>query len=190
MMHLSAMKRPLNVLFILILAGCAQLQPPYNGTQAAVQSYRYSPSNVTEILAFGAEIAKMNESSRAEKCKALASQTKKPGEHRTIQLKLMVGRLLSDSCGDIPALLEEIDRLEISRDAVDLQHLVALHKLALIRIYEQSQKLSSMEQKRPKVIKSSPDAKGTDKSEARILREKLEAIRSMEKQLDESSSGN
>jgi hypothetical protein len=55
-----------------------------------------------------------------------------------------------------------------------------------------SRKSGSTERKQ-KTVQSVPESKGTNgskKDETRLLREKLEAIRSMEKQLDESGGGN
>jgi hypothetical protein len=56
----------------------------------------------------------------------------------------------------------------------------------------QSKKLSAAEQKQKKVktVLESKEPSEPKKNETRLLREKLEAIRSMEKQMDESVDGN
>ena len=70
-----------------------------------------------------------------------------------------------------------------------MQKLVAIDTEILKRLQNVSRKPVSQERK-PKKVQSVPESKetkGSNKNETRLLREKLEAIRSMEKHLDESS---
>jgi hypothetical protein len=69
-----------------------------------------------------------------------------------------------------------------------MQRLVAIHTEALKRLQNVSRKPGTLEHKQ-KTVQSVPESKDTSESkkdENRLLREKLEAIRSMEKHLDES----
>ncbi len=105
----------------------------------------------------------------------------------------MVGRLLSDACGDIPKILNGVDSIPPgSLSDERMQKLVAIHTEALKRLQNVSRKLGSLERKQKTSNlywnRKIPD--GSKKDETRLLREKLEAIRSMEKHLDESGDAN
>ena len=132
-------------------------------------------------------MANMSEASRSELCKSLLD-SQKTSTSSDVQLQLMVGRLLSDACGDIPKILEGIDAIK-PRYIFDenLQRFITLHAQVLTHMQKQAIKLNNIEHDQQKV-KSMLDVKGVKKKETRLLREKLEAIRSMEKQLDESSN--
>jgi hypothetical protein len=73
-----------------------------------------------------------------------------------------------------------------------MQRLVTIHTEALKRLHNVSRKLGSLERKQKTVqsVLESKDTNGSKKNETQLLREKLEAIRSMEKHLDESGDAN
>lgn len=130
--------------------------------------------------------------SRAKVCRLLLkSQNEASGTG--IQLRLMVGRLLSDACGDITGILDAVgaippDSLPDER----MRRFVAIHTETLKRLQTVSRKTGSLERKQ-KEVQSVPEPKEVKeprKDETRLLREKLEAIRSMEKHLDESGDAN
>lgn len=178
-------------LSLLLLAGCAHYNAGYK--ERVVERYpdAYAQSDFDELLGFGAGMAGMPASSRTETCRSLLKRQKDtpdPG----VQLHLMVGRLLSDACGDIPRILDGLSALPPGTFNDDrLQNLVAIHTEALKRMNTVSKKLGSLEHKQKTVqtVLESKESTGSKKDENRLLREKLEAIRSMEKQLDESSDG-
>jgi len=111
----------------------------------------------------------------------------------------MVGRLLSDACGEIPRILDDVASIS-PRSLYDerMQRFVAINTEALKRLQNVSRKVGSLErkQKTVKSVQESKDSTGPKDSteskndETRLLREKLEAIRSMEKHLDESGGAN
>ena len=108
-------------------------------------------------------------------------------------MHLMVGRLLSDACGDIPRILDGVDSIPPgSLSDERMQKFVAIHTEALKRLQNVSRKSGSVERKQKTVqsVPESKETKGSKKNETRLLREKLEAIRSMEKHLDESGDAN
>ena len=187
------------VLGFLFMAGCAEFNAGWEGNSAPYKApYTYTQSDFDELLGFGANMAKISASSRAKICHTLLkSQKDSPGAG--IQLHLMVGRLLSDACGEIPRILDDVSSIS-PRSLYDerMQRFVAINTEALKRLQNVSRKVGSLErkQKTVKSVQESKDSTGPKDSteskndETRLLREKLEAIRSMEKHLDESGDVN
>ena len=177
-------------LSLLLLAGCAELYPHYGYSDRPYDPY--TQADLDELLTFGANMANIPASSRTEVCQTLLMrQNKSPGAG--LQLHLMVGRLLSDACGGIPGILDGVSSIPAAKLYDErLQKLVAINTETLKRINNLSKKAVSL-MRRQKTVQSlleSKDAKGSKKNETRLLREKLEAIRSMEKHLDESGDAN
>jgi len=183
-----------NIIFlalsILLLAGCAELYPRYGHSDRYYDPY--AQSELDELLTFGANMANIPASSRTEVCRTLLKrQNESPGAG--IQLHLMVGRLFSDACGDIPKILDGVSSIPAANLYDErLQKLVSINTEALKRMNTLSKKIGSLgrRQKTVQSLLESKDAKGSKKNETRLLREKLEAIRSMEKHLDESGDAN
>ena len=194
---LSPMRNISLALSLLLLAGCAQLT---TGGDAGSNRYNdpYTQSDFDELLTFGANMAKLPPASRAETCRTLLKRQKNP-PGTGVQLHLMVGRLLSDACGDIPKIQDGI-RFIPAGSLTDerMQELVAVDMEALQRMQTLSKKISALERKQKTVqavlesknVTGSKEAAGSKKNETRLLREKLEAIRTMEKHLDESGDAN
>ena len=185
----------LLALILSISTGCAQFntqgekgisQSPYRPPLPNVQS------DVDDLLSFGAKMANMTVPSRAEQCRSLLKRQNEPAGGG-MQLYLMVGRLLSDACGDIPKILEGVASIPAGNFSDErMQMLVSIHTETLKRMNNTSKKLGVLERKQKSVQSAleSKESTGSKKDESRLLREKLEAIRSMEKQLDESGDGN
>lgn len=174
-----------------LLAGCAQNNATTKDNLAESFSAPFSPSESDELLNFGVNMANMSAASRAETCRGLVKRQKEADT--TLKLQLMLGRLLSDACGDIPKIIEAVNAIPPTSLADDrLQRLVAIHLEALKNQQSQNKKLASMERKQKTVqsVLDTKDAKNAKKDDSRLLREKLDAIRTMEKQMDESSGGN
>lgn len=177
------------VLSVLVLVGCTQVTPSLEG-HGDTDRYNepYAQSDFDELLAFGANMAKISPSSRAEVCHTLLKRQKNPAG-TGVHLHLLVGRLLSDACGDIPKILDGVDSIPpASLSGERMQRLVAIHTEALKRLQNVTRKVGTLErkQKSAQSVLESKDANATKNNETRLLREKLEAIRSMEKHLDES----
>jgi len=184
-------------LTLALMAGCAQTHSGYwqDRFTSHFNNDPYTQIDVDELLSFGANMANVQAASRAELCKSLLMRQKN-SEDAGIRLHLMVGRLLSDDCGSISSILDGIraiptDYLSDTR----LQRLVSIHTEALKRMDRGGQgKRTTIQRnsRKTKPLTKSKDSKETkpiNQDENRLLREKLEAIRSMEKQLDESSNG-
>lgn len=191
MLSLLSIRNISLALSLLLLTGCAEFNSGWNGYPDHYND-PYMQSDFDELLAFGANMAKTSSSSRADACRTLLKRQKDssgPG----VQLHLMVGRLLSDSCGDISRILNGLNTIPPgSLPDERMQRLVAIHTEALKRLQNVSRKTGTVERKQ-KSVQSAPEPKdtnGSNKNETRLLREKLEAIRSMEKQLDESGDAN
>ncbi|MDO9046905.1 MAG: hypothetical protein Q7U66_04110 [Methylobacter sp.] len=178
-------------LSLLLLTGCAEFNAGWNGYPDRYND-PYAQSDFDELLAFGANMSKISPSSRAEVCHTLLKRQKNP-PGAGIHLHLMVGRLLSDACGDIPKILNGLSSIPPgSLPDERMQRLVAIHTEALKRLQNVSRKIGTLEHKQKSVqsVLESKDTNGSKKNETRLLREKLEAIRSMEKHLDESGDAN
>jgi hypothetical protein len=178
-------------LSLLLLTGCAEFTSTWDGDSNR-NIDPYTQSDFDELLAFGANMANIPPSSRAKVCSTLLKRQKNsPGVG--IQLHLMVGRLLSDACGDIPTILDGIDSIPYASLSDErMQKLVTIDKETLKRLQNVSKKSASVERKSKKVqsVPESKQTQGSNNNENRLLREKLEAIRSMEKHLDESGGAN
>lgn len=181
------------LLMVFLLLGCSRFNsshPSIIPAPEVIATTTYTKSTIDELLDICADMAKLSASSRTEKCKSLMDSQQTANNDR-VQFQLLIGRLLSEDCGDIPERLEEIERLKVSYASDDkLQKLLLLHEQILINMQNQTQKMTALEHKR---YKAKPDletkeALESKDNETRLLREKLEAIRSMEKQLDESSN--
>jgi hypothetical protein len=200
------------LLSVLLLAGCARFNFGWNEDSGNYDD-PYTQSSFDELLTFGANMATMPLLSRSEVCSTLLKRQKDyPGTG--IELHLLVGRLFSDTCGDIPEILKGVGSIppeNLSDEKV--QKLVSIYTEALKRSHAASIKLSSLERKQKKLQsilesknvsrskknkpiskKNGDESKKTEdeskKNETQLLREKLEAIRSMEKHLDESGDAN
>jgi len=183
-------------LILLLLAGCASLRGKPSGDR---RDDAYARADLDELLGFGAELAGKTGTARAETCRSLLNRQKEePGTG--VQLHLLAGRLLSDACGDIPKILAGVDAIP-AKDLSDKQvgQWVAAQTEALKRLHHASKRLAALERKQKTVqsVLESKEPKAPAKGpkpakdgEARLLRDKLEAIRAMEKKLDESGDGN
>jgi hypothetical protein len=173
---------------IVLLSGCASFNsdPVAPATEPAYDPYAHS--GIDELLAFGASMSAMSEVERSELCKSLVN-TQKISPSSGKQLHLMLGRLLSDNCGDIAKIINEIQAIKPNYvDDERLQRFITINTLALRRLQNHSKKASV--DSKPKKSKSKTDIKEAtsepSKDESRLLREKLEAMRTIEKQMDES----
>lgn len=182
-------------LSLLMLTGCARLATGWGGNPGSYAE-PYAQADFDELLAFGGVMAQIPPSARAETCRTLLQrQQESPGAG--FQLHLMVGRLLSDTCGDIPKILAGVNSIPAENLSDErLQKLVSIHTETLRRINSTpncpTKKTGSLKRKQKTVqtLAEPKKATGSKNDEASLLREKLDAIRSMEKQLDENSDGN
>jgi hypothetical protein len=181
------------VLGFLFMAGCAEFNSGWEGNPGSYRApYTHTQSDFDELLGFGANMAKISPSSRAEVCRTLLKRQKKPPGIE-VYLHLMLGRLLSDACGDIPRILEGVGSIPpASLSDERMQRLVAINTEVLKRLQNVSRKVGTLERKQKSVqsVLESKDENASKKNETRLLREKLGAIRSMEKHLDESGDTN
>jgi len=194
------MKTRLTSIFLalLLLAGCAKFNLKGD------RSNPYAREDLGELLHFGSNMSNMTSSSRADVCRSLLARQKETSG-AGIQLHLMTGRLLSDACGDIGKILEGADSTPMKNLSDEqVRWLVAAQTEALKRMGNLSRKAASVEY-RSKTVQCAHESrkaraeskKGVEKSvaepqkgDSKLLRDKLEAIRSMEKKMDETGDGN
>ncbi|MFI3184545.1 MAG: hypothetical protein QX198_01025 [Methylococcaceae bacterium] len=198
LMSFHAMRNISLSFSLLLMVGCAQLGSGLNEGYTSRYQEPYVSSDFDELLAFGANMARISTAARADVCHTLLKPQKTP-PGADIHLHLMVARLLSDACGDIPTILEGVASIPPESIADQrMQRLIAIDTETLKRLQNTSKKIVTLERKQKtsqsmldsKEVAASKNVKGSKKNEANLLREKLEAIRSMEKHLDESGDAN
>ena len=176
------------LLSLLALVACAEFNSGWNRYTPRYND-PYAQSDFDELLAFGDNMSRISPSARAKICRTLMKRHNSSSSHAGIQLHLMVGRLLSDACGDISRILYEVRSIP-PRNLSDtrMQRLVAIHTEALKRMQHGQRRVvySECRQKPAHTVVGPKESNGSKNSENRLLREKLEAIRSMEKELDQS----
>jgi len=188
-------------LILLLMTGCTQVKPDQGQPVEKSQEDFYALSDLNELLDFGTSLGGKTVPARAEVCRALLNrQREAPGTG--VQLHLLTGRLLSDACGDIPKILEGVDAIPLDGLPDErVRHLVSAQREALKRLHSLSKKLAVLERKQKSLqslleskVSKNPnkagDAKASKDGEARLLRNKLEAIRAMEQKMDETGGGN
>ncbi len=172
----------------LLLSGCAKVDTNLNEGPPPI-TVQNVQSDFDDFLVFGVNMAKSSPTARAEICRSLQKRQKSSPDD-AIQLQIMLGRLLSDTCGEVPKILDGINTMQ-PEDFSDerMQKMFIIQSEALKRLLPPVPKKNVTSERKQKTDKSGIEAKeisGANKTEADLLREKLEAIRSMEKHLDES----
>lgn len=169
---------PLLALCSCLLAGCAG-----NFYDFPLHTYGRESPSVGELIDFQSDFAHKSPASRSEECRTL-SQRQRETPHARWILRLMLGRALSEACGDVAKLLRAYDNLT-ARNVLDqpVAGMAAYQAEILRRVGTGGRKGSIADRK----TKSEPTLK-TGKDESKLLREKIEAIRSIEKKMDEQST--
>jgi len=195
------------LLLSVLLSGCALFNTEEE-KDVSVQAPPPKPperSEFDELLNFAANMAGMPAAPRTETCRTLLKNQKEhPGPQ--LQLRLLVGRLYSDNCGEIAKILDGVAAIPANALSEErLYKLVASYREALkrmapstkktnINVVERKQKAVEKTVEKNSDIESTPETKAVTKeqkgSESSLLRDKLEAIRTMEKQMDEKRDGN
>lgn len=180
------------IVCVLFASGCARYNNTYNNAPPPPYD-PYAQIDFDDLLNFSANMAGISASARSDICRTLLKSDKGPSDI-SVQLHLLEGRLFSEDCGDIASILDAVAAMPPGslRDE-RAQKLITIHSEALKRLNSQPRKIGSTVERKSKTTPASatPETKeipGAKKDEARLLREKLEAIRSMEKQLDETGN--
>lgn len=141
-------------------------------------------TNVDDLVRFQADFAHRTPASRSRECQSLRKRQLQSPQARWV-LQLMLGRALSEACGDPAKLLRAYENL-VRQDAFDrsVAGMAAYQAEVLKHLRYRPGKESAADRKA--VGKEAPPARQDD---AELLREKLEAIRSIEKRMDDRSSG-
>lgn len=182
-LKLIAMASPL-----LLLGGCAHFNNADSEAKPECVVTPKAASKFDNLLAFAVDTSKMPPPARAELCRGLVKRQKDTPDSNTL-MQLLVARTLSDSCGDIGKLLDQAAAIaDTAYEDEQLRQFVGLQQEVLRNQQFMGKRLNSLEKKKKKLLgsteKEPPEA---NPSETRLLREKLDAIRTMEKQLDSGS---
>lgn len=175
-----------------VLGGCAEFSDDWARPSYYLQSHdSYSRTDLEELLGFGAAFANKSAAARAEECRRLLKRSK-ANPDTGVRLHLLVARTLSKACGDKTRIIASVggippDRLPDGR----VQNLIAIQMETLRHGASVSRKAVATPRKteRKQATVRAPDTKEAPKNdtptdEAKILREKLEAIRAIEKSMD------
>jgi hypothetical protein len=182
---------------LLLLLGCAEVEEKPEAPKPAPVEDPLLLTDIDALLAFGADMTGKTAPERAQICRNLLDRQKQTPVNG-IQLRLVTGRLLSDNCGEIPKILESADAItpETLPDE-RVRNWFAVQKEALRRVFVLAKRPIVMAERKKKAL-SAASLKGSkhggkvrpeEGDNARLLRDKLEAIRAMEKKLDETSGG-
>jgi len=134
--------------------------------------------DIDDLLEFQADFAHKSPAARADECRWLVKrQQQSPQLEWT--LRLMIGRPLSESCGDPGRLLRSYESLS-SRQRMD-RHSEGLgdYQARLLQRLGYGVRRDNAEH-------ADKNAAKTAKDDPKLLREKLEAIRAIEREMDES----
>lgn len=185
---------------VLLLAGCAATKPDAEPPKQLLPEDPYARIDLDGLLEFGADFAAKPANERAEVCKTLASRNKQAPQ-ASVQLRLLSGRMLSDACGDIPKILGGVETIPAeSLPDEPARRWVSWQKEALRRVQGLSKKLALLERKQkalqsmaaskgPKPSGKGEAGKAAQESNAQMLRQKLEALRDIEQQMDDTGKG-
>lgn len=223
-----------TLLFVLVLSGCSQMRPGWGSRWSRQGSDIYSSADIDDLLRFGSAFARKSASARAEECKHLLRRLKdSPGPG--VRLRLLSGRLLSESCGDRNKVIDwanGIDRDDIDDDvrwlmSAQIEALKRQNSVTTVNTGNRPappappprRAATERPAAKPKAASSNIMAPASSPAPAaaapaaaaaaapapapapaksgkptppdvKVLREKLEAIRSMERKLDEATGGN
>ena len=196
----------LVLLLFLLLAGCAHVKPDLQAQQPSEgqPDDPYARSDLDGLLGFGSGLDGQTPSARVEVCRALLKRQQEPpppAAQTGILLHLKTARLFSNACGDIPKILDGVDAIP-AQDIPDgrVRQWVVVQTQALKRVDSLSKRLGTLERKHKSLhsllaskASKSPGktrvAKPSKHGESRALRDKLDAIRSMEERMDETGEG-
>ncbi|HYE36448.1 hypothetical protein [Methylocaldum sp.] len=179
-----------------VLTGCAEYYADWPRASYYTPSYdAYSRSDIDELLGFGAAFANKTGASRAEECRRLLKHYQRNPDVG-VRLHLLIARTLSEACGDTTKILASIGAIPPNRMPDGrVQNLVAIQMETLKRAGSLSRRSAATDRKsdRKQATVCAPDSKPVYKTdpptdEAKILREKLEAIRAIEKSMDAPSA--
>lgn len=163
------------VLFSSLLTGCAGNYYGFPG-----RSYGNESLDIHELLRYQADFANKSAASRTEECRWLLKRQQETPQVGWA-LRLMIGRVLSDSCGDPAKLVHTYETLaDRNMPEQRVAWMASYQAEVLKRIGNLSRKAAVAERKQP--------TQKSGKDESKLLREKLEAIRSIEKKMDENIS--
>ncbi|WP_051331949.1 hypothetical protein [Methylocaldum szegediense] len=175
-----------------LLTGCADYPGNwYRASYYSPSNDAYSRSDIDELLGFGAAFANKSRARRAEECRRLLKFYQKNPDVG-VRLHLLIARTLSEACGHTTKILAAVGGIapEQMPDG-RVQNLVAIHMEMLRHAGGQPRRAAVAERKpdrKPTEGRvSEPKPGGKENSvtdEAQILREKLEAIRAIEKSMD------
>jgi len=136
-----------------------------------------------ELLRFGAHLAQATPAERKTICRDLL---KREREHADpgLRLQLMVGRTLSKSCGDVATVLKWVSAIPSDRIAEDSVRWLIARDSAVLKEMRRLERAASQAPRTRKSSRVQASPTQAQQDETARLRQKLEEIRAIERQLD------
>ncbi|WP_139556988.1 hypothetical protein [Methylotetracoccus oryzae] len=136
-----------------------------------------------ELLRFGAHLAQATPPERKTLCRDLLKREREHADP-VLQLKLMVGRTLSRSCGDIAAVLKWVSGIPSDHIAEDRLRWLIARDSAVLREMRRLERAASQAPRTRRSARVQGRPTQAQQDETARLRQKLEEIRAIERQLD------
>lgn len=133
--------------------------------------------DVDDLLEFQASFADKSPSVRADECRRMLKQQQQSAQPGST-LRLMIGRPLSEACGDPGRLVRSYESLRSKRYLGRATEGFGNYQSKVLQRMAGADRAGSR----------AGNAQKQGKDESRVLREKLEAIRNIEKELDQRNS--
>lgn len=191
-----------SALLALLLSGCAGHATGPQPRKA--QSYNYAQGDLDELLTFGSDLAGMNETELADICREMRRRENLPAlAGGALVLHQMLGQLRYDKCADHDSLVARVDSFLLeSLPDFRARQLVVMQAGLLRRqpspttapvksapAGARNRTRKAAPRPKPAAPVSVPASRPEQQAEAPLLRQKLEAIRAMEQQMDTVEKG-
>jgi hypothetical protein len=186
----------IGMLALLLGSGCStrtvapEPRPP-PATQAAKQTsdIPYERNDISvditsdELLRFGANLAQAPLAERKSICRDLLKRERARAD-LGLELHLMVGRTLSRSCGDVATVLKWVSAIPSDRIPEDRLRWLIARDSAVLKEMQRLGRATSQVSRTRKVSRAQCPPAQPQQEETVKLRQKLEEIRAIERQLD------
>lgn len=169
------------------------------------QSYNYAQGDLDELLTFGSDLVGMNETELADICREMRRRENLPAlAGGALVLHQMLGQLRYDKCADHDSLVARVDSFLLESLPDFRARQLVVMQAGLLRRQKPSPATAPVKSApagarnrtrkaapRPKTAApvSVPAPQPGQQAEAPLLRQKLEAIRAMEQQMDTVEKG-
>lgn len=194
--------RALLATVLALLSGCASHTagtPPQK-----TRTYAYAQGDLDELLTFGSDLAGMNEAELANICREMRRRENLPAlAGGTLVLHQMLGQLRYDQCADYDSLVARMNSFLLESLPDHRSRQLVLMQAAILRRQRppsvapvksapagaRNRPRKAAPRPKPAPPASAPGSQPVAAGDASLLRQKLEAIRAMERRMDTAGEG-